>query len=76
MNGSPTSNTPTVWAATRLLFSRKEASILLGLSPSSVTRAIDNGKLDIVRKGRRTMIARAELERYARVDDWSFRLPA
>ena len=54
-----------VWAAPRLLFSRAEVAILLNLSPRQLTRQIDNNKLRIVRIGRRTMVHRDEVERFA-----------
>jgi excisionase family DNA binding protein len=55
-----------VWGASRLLFSRKEVGILLNLSPRQITRQIHNGKLRIVRIGRRTLIHRDEVERFAK----------
>jgi excisionase family DNA binding protein len=50
-----------VWGAGRLLFSRKEVGILLNLSPRQITRQIQNGKLRIVRVGRRTLIHKDEV---------------
>ena len=57
--------TTAVWGASRLLFSRKEVSLLLNLSPRQVTRLIDNQKLRIVRVGRRTLVHRDEVRRFA-----------
>ena len=55
-----------IWAAQRLLFSRREAAILLAISPRQLTRLIGNEKLDIVRIGRRTLVHRSEIERFAK----------
>jgi excisionase family DNA binding protein len=55
-----------VWAATRLLFSRKEVSKLLGISERQITRVIADGKLDIVRIGSRTMVARDEVLKFSK----------
>ena len=55
-----------VWAAARLLFSRREVSKLLNLSERQITRLIDNQRLGIVRAGRRTLIHRDEVEKFAR----------
>jgi excisionase family DNA binding protein len=55
-----------VWAAKRLLFSRKEVAKLLAISERQITRVIADGKLDIVRIGSRTMIARDEVEKFAK----------
>lgn len=53
-----------VWGAGRLLFSRKEAALLLNLSGRQVTRLIQNDKLGIVRIGRRTLVSRDEILRF------------
>ena len=53
-----------VWAAKRLLFSRKEAAILLNLSPRQITRLVGNEKLRVVRLGRRTLVHRDEIKRF------------
>jgi excisionase family DNA binding protein len=55
-----------VWAAQRLLFSRREVSKLLNLSERQITRLIANEKLDIVRIGSRTLIHRNEVEKFSR----------
>jgi excisionase family DNA binding protein len=55
-----------VWAAQRLLFSRKEVSKLLNLSERQITRLIANEKLDIIRIGSRTLIHRNEVEKFSR----------
>ncbi len=60
----------------RLLFSRKEAALMLGLSERSITYAIDNNRLSITRYGRRTLIHRTELQRFARIDQPNFRVAA
>ncbi len=54
-----------VWAAHRLLFSRKEVALLLNLSQRQVTRLLDNEKLRMTRVGRRTLIHRDEVARFA-----------
>jgi excisionase family DNA binding protein len=54
-----------VWAAQRLLFSRKEVAVLLNLSPRQITRLIANDKLRVFRSGSRTMIHRDEVARFA-----------
>ena len=54
-----------VWAANRLLFSRKEVSLLLNLSARQITRLLDNEKLRVTRVGRRTMVHRDEVARFA-----------
>jgi len=63
-------------ASDRLLFSRKEAAAMLGVSERTVTYAIDYKRLDVIRIGRRTMISRAELLRFATIDQPNFRLEA
>jgi len=55
-----------VWGATRLLFSRREVSKLLGISERQLTRLIANRKIDIVRIGARTMLHRDEIQKFAR----------
>jgi excisionase family DNA binding protein len=55
-----------VWAASRLLFSRREVSKLLGISERQITRCIAANKLDIVRIGSRTMVARDEVLKFAK----------
>jgi excisionase family DNA binding protein len=65
MNTSTTSG-PQVWAAARLLFSRKETALLLNLSTRQVTRLITNERLRIVRIGSRTLVHRDEVERFAK----------
>jgi excisionase family DNA binding protein len=54
-----------VWGATRLLFSRREVSKLLGISERQITRQIANGRLRIVRIGARTLVHRDEVQRFA-----------
>jgi len=61
---TPTANTA-VWAANRLLFSRKEVALLLNLSTRQITRLITNEKLRIIRVGSRTLIHREEVVRFA-----------
>jgi excisionase family DNA binding protein len=55
-----------VWAATRLLFSRREVAKLLNLSERQLTRLIADGKLDVVRIGSRTLVHRDEVQKFAR----------
>lgn len=55
-----------VWGAQRLLFSRRETALLLNISPRQLTRVIANGRIDVTRIGRRTLIHREEVERFAR----------
>jgi excisionase family DNA binding protein len=58
--------TTEVWAAHRLLFSRKEVAKLLNLSERQITRLIVNERLRIVRVGSRTLVHREEVERFAK----------
>ncbi|MCU1324254.1 MAG: Helix-turn-helix domain [Acidobacteriaceae bacterium] len=60
----------------RLLFSRDEAAQLLSVSPRTVTYAIDANRLSVTRIGRRTLISRGELERFAKIDQPNFRIAA
>jgi excisionase family DNA binding protein len=60
----------------RLLFSRDEAAQMLSVSPRSITYMIDSNRLSVTRLGRRTLIHRAELERFARIDQPNFRIAA
>ena len=55
-----------VWAAQRLLFSRREVAKLLNLSERQITRLIANEKLDIVRIGARTLIHRDEVVKFSK----------
>ncbi len=57
-----------VWAAQRLLFSRSEASKLLGVSERFIDYAIANGRLSSIRKGRRRLISRDSLLNFASTD--------
>ncbi len=54
-----------VWAAPRLLFSRREAALLLGISTRSLDYARDYGRIEYVNLGRRRLVHRTELERFA-----------
>jgi excisionase family DNA binding protein len=65
MNTAPNTNTAEVWAANRLLFSRKEVASLLNLSTRQITRLITNDKLRIIRSGSRTLIHRDEIYRFS-----------
>jgi excisionase family DNA binding protein len=60
----------------RLNFSRREAAGLLGVSLRAVDYAICNDRLDSTKYGRRRMIPRDELFRFARIDQPRFTLPA
>lgn len=76
MSITPTRLPDRIPASDRLLFSRKEVAQMLSVSERTVTYAIDNGKLDITRIGRRTLIHKSELERFARIDQPKFRIAA
>jgi excisionase family DNA binding protein len=60
----------------RLLYSREEAAAMLSISASTLDVAIGRGMLRIVRKGRRVLIHKAELERFSRRDAPSAIWPA
>ena len=47
------------------LFSPHQAADALGISPSGVFKAIQRGRLDIMRFGEVILIPRASIERYA-----------
>jgi excisionase family DNA binding protein len=47
----------------RLLWNVKEAGIALGLSPWTIRRYITDGKLNIVRLGRRVLVEPSECRR-------------
>jgi len=72
----PTQLSPRIPASDRLLFSRKEAAQMLGVSERTITYAIDYRRLDVIRIGRRTLIHKNELERFARIDQPKFRIAA
>lgn len=57
-----------VWAAHRMLFSRKECTRLLNLSQTSVDRLLRSGKLGSVKKGSRRLITRQQLLDFAGED--------
>lgn len=52
----------------RLLFPKKEAAYLLGISSRSLDYLIGDRRLKAVRIGKRTLIPRDELKRFARAD--------
>lgn len=52
----------------RLLYSRREAARLLSISERSLTHLISNKRVSVTRVGRRTLIHRDELLRFARID--------
>lgn len=54
-----------VWAASRLLFSRKEVAALLNLSQRSVDYLLSNNRIPSVKKGRRRLITRDAIECFA-----------
>jgi excisionase family DNA binding protein len=56
----------------RLLFSQNEAANLLGVSGRAIRYAIFHDRLSTIKLGRRRMIAREELLRYARHDQPKF----
>lgn len=49
-----------------LLFSREDAARLLAISLRKLDYLIQNKQLDVIRVGKRTLIARVELEKFAR----------
>jgi excisionase family DNA binding protein len=62
--------------ADRILFSRNESAQILGVSARTLTYAIDANRLSVIRLGRRTLIHRSELERFARIDQPNYRIAA
>jgi excisionase family DNA binding protein len=52
----------------RLFYSRQEAAAMLSISESTLDVAIGRGMLRVVRKGRRVLISKGELERFSRRD--------
>lgn len=52
----------------RLLVSRREAAVLLGLSVRTLDNLVLRGELRVRRIGRRVLVERRELERFARRD--------
>jgi len=58
-------NTPQI---EKILFSLTEAGAMLSLSRSALYVFIANGKLKTVKKGRRRLVLRDELERFAKFD--------
>ncbi len=56
-----------VWAATRLLFSRREVASLLNLSVRSIDHLILTGRLQSRKLGHRRMVPRDSLENFAGV---------
>jgi excisionase family DNA binding protein len=52
----------------RLLFSRREAAILLNLSLRTLDNLVARGELRVRRVGRRRLVERRELERFSRQD--------
>jgi excisionase family DNA binding protein len=63
-------------ATDRLLFGRRECASMLGVSERTLTYAIAYNKLNVVRIGRRTLIHRDELLRFAKKDQPNFSLLA
>jgi excisionase family DNA binding protein len=53
----------------RILYSRREAAEELSISVSSIDQLIRTKKISTRRQGRRVLIARAELDKYARQDN-------
>ncbi|HEY0701167.1 MAG TPA: helix-turn-helix domain-containing protein [Candidatus Acidoferrales bacterium] len=53
----------------KILFSRDEAAGMLSISVRSVDYLLARGELRAVRKGRRLLIPRTELERWAKKDN-------
>lgn len=54
--------------APKVLYSRQEAAEMLGLSLSSVQELMHRGLLKGIRKGRRLLLHRTDLERFAAQD--------
>jgi excisionase family DNA binding protein len=54
--------------APKILYSRKEAAGMLSISVSTLDSLISFGKLRATRKGRRVLVHRNELERWAKQD--------
>jgi excisionase family DNA binding protein len=52
----------------RFLYPKREAAYLLGISPRAVDYLIADRRLKVVRIGKRTLIPREELRRFARAD--------
>jgi excisionase family DNA binding protein len=52
--------------SSRILFSPREFSALTGLSLRTTTKLIASGELKSIRVGRRRLVHRDELERFAR----------
>jgi excisionase family DNA binding protein len=55
----------------KTLFTRKEAAATLSISASTLDVAIGRGMLRARRQGRRVLIHRKEIERFARAEHWS-----
>ena len=58
-------NETTVWAASRLLFSRTEAAELLNISARSLDYLAANGRISSTKLGRRRMFSRDALLNFA-----------
>jgi excisionase family DNA binding protein len=54
--------------APKILFSRAEAAAQFSISVSSLDVMVARGMLKVIRKGRRVLIHRSEIERVARQD--------
>lgn len=52
----------------KVLLSLKEVSVLAGLSLRTTTKLIASGEIKSIRVGRRRLVPRDELERFARRD--------
>jgi excisionase family DNA binding protein len=51
--------------STKVLLSLKEFSFLAGLSLRTITKLIASGEIKSIRVGRRRLVARAEIDRFA-----------
>lgn len=49
----------------KILLSLKEVSALVGLSPRTTTKVVASGELKSIRVGRRRLVHRDELDRFA-----------
>jgi excisionase family DNA binding protein len=62
--------------STKVLLSLKEFSFLAGLSLRTVTKLIASGEIKSIRVGRRRLVARAEVDRFAQRDHSTKKEPA
>jgi excisionase family DNA binding protein len=58
-------NTPKIGTVSKVLVSRREASIMLSLSQRSIGFLIKDGRLPSIRVGRRSLVRAADLHAFA-----------